>query len=214
MDILINSTFNKLKPSAFLTQAQTIVTSMTGNTAFPEPWAATVPTLAQIQTDLTAFQAAVNATAAGDRTRIAERSGTRTTLASDLTLLGFYVQGVAKGDQAMLASTGYPLRQYTPRSQALDGPAAPQRLRLARGTTSGSLVIRAGRVPSSGSYDVQTTSSDPTVETNWAAAGSYKNCQRIELSGLATLKTWSVRVRALGAAGPGAWTAPASLMVL
>jgi hypothetical protein len=214
LDILINSTFNKLKSSAFLTQAQTIVTNMTGNVSFPEPWASTVPPLAQIEKDLAAFQEVANATAAGDRTRIAERNGARTTLATDLTLLGFYVQGVAKGDLAMLASTGFPLRTRTPRSQALDSPEAPQRLRLSRGTNSGSLVVRAGRVINTGAYDVQITSADPTVEANWTAAGSYKNCNRIELTGLATLKTWSVRVRALGAAGPGAWTMPVSLMVL
>ena len=102
---MINTTFNALTPSAFLARAQTIVTAMTGNAAFPEPWPSTVPTLAQIQSDLTAFQNAVTATAAGDRTRIVERNGTRETLATALADLGFYVQGIAK-DEVTLASTG------------------------------------------------------------------------------------------------------------
>jgi hypothetical protein len=65
-----------------------------------------------------------------------------------------------------------------------------------------------------GSYDLQLTAGDPTVESNWIDAGAYKNCRRIELQGLAPYKTYSVRMRALGAAGYGAWTMPASVVVL
>jgi hypothetical protein len=65
-----------------------------------------------------------------------------------------------------------------------------------------------------GSYDVQITSGDPTVEANWTSAGSYRNSGRIELTGLATLKTWSARMRALGSAGPGDWSVPVSLLAV
>lgn len=214
MNILIRVTFNKLKPSNFLAQAQTIVTGMTGNPAFPEPWSATVPTLAQIQADLNVYQNAVTATAAGDRTQIAQRNSSRETLATDLALLGMYVQSVARDDEARLASSGFPLIQHGPRTQAVDAPPAPTGVRLSCGNVSGTLIARAPRQRGAGAYDVQITMGDPTVESNWTSAGSYKNCGRIQLTGLATLKTWSVRLRALGAAGPGAWSAPASLLVL
>ena len=210
---MINTTFNSLTPSAFLAQAQSIVTAMTGNPAFPEPWPSTVPTLAQIQSDLTAFQNAVTATAAGDRTRIVERNGTRETLAVALADLGFYVQSVTK-DEVTLASTGFPLRQHAPRPLDPEVPPAPERLRLERGTVSGTLVVRSGKVQSAGSYDLQTTSGDPTVEANWAAVASYKNCRRIELQGLTPGKTYTVRMRALGAAGPGAWATSQSIMAV
>jgi hypothetical protein len=187
---------------------------MTGNTAFPEPWPATVPSLAQIQSDLTAVQNCVTATTAGDKTQIAERNAARETLSMSLAELGFYVQGIAKDDQAMLAATGFPLRQRAPRTQALDAPPAPDRLRLDRGTVSGTLIVRAGKVAGAGAYDVEVTTGDPTVEGNWTAAGSYKTCRRIEPTGLATPKTWSVRIRGLGAAGPGAWSVPVSLLVV
>jgi hypothetical protein len=115
---------------------------------------------------------------------------------------------------ARLASTGFPLRQQTPRAKVADVPPAPSRLRLVRGNASGTLVVWATPLPKTSSYDVQLTTAHPTVEANWAAAGSYMNCGRIELSGLTPLKTYSVRMWALSAAGPGAWTAPASLVVL
>ena len=211
---MIKTSFNTLKPSDLLAQAQTVVTAMTGNPAFPEPWSSNVPTLAQIQADLTALQSAVTATAAGDRTRLVERNTTRATLAGDLGRLAIYVLGVADGNEERLATTGFPLRQRRPRSQLLDVPPAPTGVHTSCGTVSGSMVVRSGRVIGAGSYDVQLTSGDPTVEANWTAAGSYKNCRRIELKGLAPLMTWAVRVRALGAAGPGGWSVPVSLVVV
>jgi len=187
---------------------------MTSNTAFPEPWPATVPTLAQIQTDLAAYQATVTATATGDRTQIAARKAARAKLAADLGSLAFYVQGIAMDNAAMLATTGFPPRQHTARVQNPEPPAAPGNFRLSRGTVSGSIVLRATRVPGAGSYDVQIATADPTVESNWTAAGSFKSCRRIDLPGLTTLKTYSVRMRALGAGGPGAWTPPTSISVV
>lgn len=214
MNFLIRVSFNHLKPSDLLAQGQTIVSSMSGNSGFPEPWPATVPPLAQIQTDVATLQSAVTATTTGDKTQIPARNAARQALATDLAELGFYVQSVAKDDQVLLAGTGFPLRQSASRSIAVDAPPAPGGLRLARGSASGSLVVRASPSPRAGSYDLQLTTGDPTVEANWVAGGSYMNCGRIELTGLTPLKTYSVRLRALGAAGTGAWTPPVSLVVL
>jgi hypothetical protein len=69
-------------------------------------------------------------------------------------------------------------------------------------------------VPSAGSYDLQMTTGDPTVEANWTDGGVFKSCRRIELRGLTPLKTYSVRLRALGASGYGAWSEAASVTVL
>ena len=214
MNYLIRVSFNKLSPSALLAQAQGIVTAMTANPGFPEPWPSTVPTLTQIQADLAALQDAVTATAAGDKTRIQERNAAKQTLADDLAGLGFYVQSLGRENQVLLASTGFPLRQPTQRAKVVDAPPAPGDLRLSRGNNSGSLLVRATPLPKAGSYDVQITTGDPTVEANWMAAGSYKNCGRIELNGLTPLKTYSVRMRAPGSAGPGARTTPESIVVL
>lgn len=75
-------------------------------------------------------------------------------------------------------------------------------------------MARVRKVPRAASYDAQITSEDPTTESNWIAAGRFKNCTGIELSGLTLGKTYFVRVRALGSGGPGAWTIPSSLMVV
>jgi hypothetical protein len=210
----IQTSFTRLSSQDFLSQVQRIVTAMTGNANFPEPWPATVPTLAQIQTDLAAFQSALNATSSGDRTRIVPRNTARSKLGEDLAQLGCYVQLTAQNDADMLATSGFPLRQRAPRTQNPMVPAAPAVFRLDRGPISGSIVLRASRVSMAGSYDVQVTTGDPTVESNWIDAGSYKNCRRIELTGLTPMKTYSVRIRALGAAGFGAWTPAVSMPVV
>jgi hypothetical protein len=211
---MIVSNFSSLKNSDFLVQAQQIVTAMTGNPGFPEPWPATVPTLAQIQTDLAAFQSEFNATMAGDKTRIEARKNTRIKVANDLSLLGFNVQMVAQGNTTLLESSGFPVRQKVIRTQSPLPPGAPAGLTLSRGPVSGSVIVRASRVPEAGSYDLQLTAGDPTVEANWTDAGVFKNCRRIELQGLTLYKTYSVRMRALGAAGYGEWSTPTSIVVM
>ena len=93
-------------------------------------------------------------------------------------------------------------------------PEAPAQVKVLRGPVSGSILIRASRVAKAASYDVQVTAADPTVEGNWNDAGVYKNCRRIEVLGLTPMKTYSVRMRALGAAGYGPWTPVTSVAVV
>ena len=187
---------------------------MTGNASFPEPWPSTVPPLAQIQKDLASFRDAVTATAAGDRTQIPARDAASATLVNDLGQLGLYVQAIANGNVDLVATTGFRLRRHGTRSLVIDVPPAPEGVRTSGGMVSGTLLIRSTPVTRAASYDVQITAADPTVEANWTLAGSYKICGRIELAGLTPLKTYSVRLRALGSAGPGAWSVPVSCLVV
>jgi hypothetical protein len=199
---------------SFLAQAQHIVTAMTGNANFPEPWPAPVPSSAQLNTDLQSFSNAYSATLTGDRSRIAVRDAARDTLTSHLQQLAYYLQMTANGDDALLASTGFDLRTPVPHTVITVPPPAPSNLRLKRGEVSGMLLVQVQKQTQATAYDVQTTSADPTVEANWGDAGIFMNCSRIEVPGLTPLKTYSVRVRAINAAGPGAWTLPVSLVVL
>ena len=210
----INSGFSRLSSANFVAQVQLIVTSLTGNANFPAPWPANVPTLAQIQADLASFQTAFNDTASGDKTRVIDRNTTRSKLATELQQLASYLQTTAQGDPGLLVTTGFPMRQQSPRVLAPEPPLAPQQFNLVRGPLSGSLIASSGRVPKAGAYDVQTATADPTVEANWSAVGTFKNCRRIELDGLTVGKVYSVRMRAIGTAGPGAWTPATSLMVV
>src|SRR3569623_1823961 len=163
---MILSSFTKLSDPNFVVQVQQIVEAMTGNAAFPEPWPATVPTLAQIQADFAAYQNAFTATASGDRGRIVERENARTKLAADLSQLALHVQMTAQGNTTLLATSGFPLRQRAPQSQP-EAPPAPARIKLSRGEGSGTLVVSTSRVPTAGSNDVQVTTGAPTDEATW-----------------------------------------------
>jgi hypothetical protein len=211
---MIAYNFQSFSLPVFLTQAQRIVTAMTGNPQFPEPWSSTVPPLAQITADLATFSSVYAATSGGDKGRIAERSKARAALADDLRQLGLFVEMMANGDASLLATTGFDLTsRRAPAMVQLPLPS-PQNLRLKRGEVSGLLVARVAKLAAAGAYEVQLTASDPTVEANWSNAGTFTQCRRIELPDLTPLKTYSVRVRGISSAGPGAWTLPSSLTVL
>lgn len=210
----INTGFKRLTPVKFAAQVDLVITSLTGNASFPEPWPASVPSLAQLQTDLANFQGILNAIATGDRSQIVNRQALRQKLADELTQVAFYVQTVANGDATLLATTGYPARKLPSRALVTADVPAPAQLTVNRGAVSGQLIVRASKVPKAAMYDVQITTADPTVETNWTAAGSYTTCRRILLEGLTPGKVYQVRMRAIGATGPGNWTAASSLMVV
>jgi hypothetical protein len=210
----LNTGFSRITPVKFAAQVDLIITSLTGNTNFPEPWPASVPTLAQLQTDLNSFQSAVNAIATKDRSQMVNRDATRQKLSDELTSIAYYLQSVAKGDATMLATTGFPARKEPQRTLTPAEMTPPAQLTVERGALSGQLIIRASRVDKAASYDVQIATADPTLEASWSDAGSYATCRRIELNGLTPGKVYSVRVRALGAAGPGSWTPASSLMVV
>lgn len=210
----INSGFKHLSPVKFAAQVDLVITSLTGNASFPEPWPATVPSLAQLQADLSGLQGILNAIATGDRSQIVNRQALRQKLSDELQSVAFFVQSVANGDPEQLATTGFPARKVGQRGLVPADVPAPDRLILQRGPVSGQLIVRASRVPGAASYDVQMTTLDPTVEANWVAAGTYTTCRRIQLDGLTPGKVYQVRVRAFGAAGPGNWTLASSLMVV
>ena len=214
MTIMINMGFNNQRPADLLSQAQQVVTAMTANASFPEPWPAPVPSLAQITTDMNALQAAVTATGAGDRTRVAERNSAASTLSRDLLRLARYVALEADDDTTKLSGSGFTLRSPFVRSTVFNELPAPANLSLAHGALSGQMNVRASRLSGAASYAVQLCATDPTVEANWSDAGVYKNCSRIQLSALTPGKTYSVRMRGIGNAGPGSWTPAVSLMAM
>ncbi len=210
----INTSFSKLNPVQFAAQVELILTSLGGNANFPEPWPASVVTLAQLQADLAGYQNALTAIAAGDRRQVPERDALRQKLAGELQTLAYYLQTVTNGDATLLATTGYPARKASPRVLNAETLPAPDGLEAERGVLSGQIVVKLKKQAKAAAYDVQTTMADPTVESNWGDAGSYTSCRRIELEGFTPGKTCWVRVRGLGSAGPGAWTSPVSVIAL
>ena len=99
-------TFDPLSITDFMVKAGAIITAMTGNAHYPESWAAQVPTLEQLNTALDAYRDAYHASLTRDTLKIAQRDSARQTLTDLLKRLAPYLELIAQGDTAMLATTG------------------------------------------------------------------------------------------------------------
>ena len=213
MQAKLITTFDHLNESDFLAKAGTIVTNLTANANYPEPWAVQVATLAQLTTSYSAYLDNYHAALNHDMLKIALRNSARLALTEQLKALIPYLEMLAQGDTHILATTGYDLRKDVVRGGSADILAAPDAFRVAHGAKSGSFDIHIAKLPGAGSYEVQITESDPAIEANWRHAMSSLTSTHILLEGLTPGKAYWVRVRGIGTAGAGVWTEPVNLIV-
>ncbi len=191
--------------STLVTDAETIVTSMTNNSAYPSP----SPVLAAITTAINDFSTAIAAAANGGTELTAIKNAKRASLCAALRHLASYVHVACSGDMAVLLSSGFPIQKPT-RTPAgiLPAPATPV-LRL--GGRSGDLVAVTSPVTNAYTYNWRVAlSSAPEAyvqEVQTTAA-------RITFSGLTPGQLYLVDVNALGSAGPSDWSDSAELMVV
>jgi hypothetical protein len=179
----------------------------------PEPWPAIYPSRAQLTTAYTEFKATLMAAADGGRIAVSARNQKQAALIKILKDLAPYLEGVAKAaqDVTILELTGYDRwRPRTPTPSVLPGPV----LKLRRGRLSGVLIADATCVPGAGSYEIQYCLGNPGDEANWRDGSTTTRCARIHLTGLTPGQVYSVRVRAIGRSGPGAWSNLRSLMAV
>jgi len=180
-------TFDRLSEADFLAKAGFIMASLVGNAHYPEPWAAQAPGLSQLNEALAAYRDAYHASLTRDTLKIAQRESARQALTDLLKRLAPYLELVAQGDTAILASAGYDLRKDIVHGNGGALPA-PGNFRVVHGQKSGTLDIHIARLSGAGSYEVQTAQGDPTLETNWKHALSSINSSHILLKGPAPRK--------------------------
>ena len=87
MQAKLITTFECLNESDFLAKAGTIVTNLTANPNYPEPWAVQVATLAQLTTSYTTYLDNYHAALSHDRLKIALRNSARLALTEQLKSL-------------------------------------------------------------------------------------------------------------------------------
>ena len=206
--------FDSLSEAEFLAQSGSIVSSLANNPSFPRPWSEPAPSFEQLEQSFTAYQTAYQAALGRDVVKIAQRKDTREILTGILKRLANYLELVANGNTTALATTGYELRREPGHSPNPSILPAPEGLTLKRGELSGVLIVHATRLAGAASYEVQLTDGDPTVEANWKPEGIHVHCSHIELTGLTPGKLYSVRLRGIGVAGPGAWSIAVTIMAV
>jgi hypothetical protein len=206
--------FDHYNEAEYLLRVETIDTSLASNANFPVPWPAQVPAPATITTTVTNYKVAYKNASGGDKPAIKIRKGQRTALSTMLKTVAHYLEIVANGDAAVLATTGYELRQPIVKSVTQDVLGPLTNFKVSRGVASGTLVVHAKAEPRAAVYHVQTANADPSVEANWSATTEFEHCNRIELTGLTPQKLYYVRLRAFNKNGNGLWVVSPGILVL
>lgn len=206
--------FERLSEAEFLAQVLVIQSSLANNPAFPQPWPLPSPSYEELMQAIVAYQEAYQAAIGHDTHKIAKRHAAREYLVGILKRLANYLELASYGDASALGSTGYQVSRETTRPTVPVVLTAPTGMSVKRGELGGVLVVHATRLQGAGSYEVQLAESDPTQESNWNTAGIHVHCSHIELTGLTPGKRYSVRLRGIGSAGPGAWSDVITLMAV
>lgn len=175
-----------------------------------------IPNLSAKVTALTAKRDA--AKAASDAYEDAKASlvalkATRDDKADDLrrehTALISAIESEAKGDAALLATSGYPLA--TESTQSSSPPAQIHNLNLTAGDNEGSVDLSYDPDALAKTYEVQLTTTDP-VAGPWVTK-DQPTSSSTTLTGLTSGQRVWARVRGIGSNGPGPWSDPATKIV-
>ncbi|MEI6055045.1 MAG: hypothetical protein WCR55_03215 [Lentisphaerota bacterium] len=127
---LIN--YSRVKDNDLQELVQGIISQLTKNTNYPNP----DPALSVLQASLKAFNDALVKCQHGTKEDTAVKNEKRIALEANLTTLGNYVNSVAKGNTAMLDSSGLPLSKLP---QPVGFIPAPENFKVTDGENPGEI---------------------------------------------------------------------------
>ena len=201
---IVSLSFSKLTDGNLVTKTNQIIASLTGNASYPTP----SPTLPVVQTATAAFSTALTAAADGGRTKTAEKNAARSVLLGLLRNLALYVQQHCNDDLPMLLSSGFDAQKEPQPAGVLP---APESVTLTQSPLSGRLDFRGAPVANASAYEGQMTTDINKDE--WKDVGTFTST-RFSLDDLKPGTTYWARSRAIGAAGPGAWSDAVAAMAI
>ncbi len=199
------SFLNTDSDALLVTDTQTIVTSMTGNTSYPTP----SPTLAAVTTALNDFITALANAADGGVTLTSIKNDKRADLVALLRNLANYVQVACDGDLTVLLSSGFPIQK--PQRNPIGVLPAPVNLTVNLGPVSGELDADVPPVFGASIYNWRlTTTANPNTVVQTAQTTAASN----SFTGLTPGVVYVAQVNAVGSAGPSDWSQPVSQMAM
>ena len=201
---MISLGFTKLADGNLVTKTGQIIASMTGNANYTKP----APTLAVVQTTATTFSTALTAASDGGKTKTADKNAARSELLGLLQNLALYVQQTCNEDLAVLLSSGFDAQKEPHPAGVLP---APQNVTLTQSMLSGQLDFRGGAVVNASAYEGQMTAD--LNKDAWATVGVF-TASRFSLDDVKPGTTYWARERAIGSAGPGAWSDAVSAIAI
>jgi hypothetical protein len=186
----ITSDYVYMSDPGLLLKANTILTSMTGNTNFDTP----IPSLASVSGTIEDYSTALVAAQMRDKTKVAAKNEKRLELVETLRALGNYVTQVAEGDEATLVSSGFTLAKSGQPSPPIGNP---QDLRVENGLNPGEIETSVKAVKGARSYIHQYTADPITDNSQWTSEATTR--RKNVFAGLEPAKTYWFRVAAIGA---------------
>ena len=201
---LLNSGFSKVPNEEFFDKGTFIVAQLTGNTYYTT----TNPTLAAVQTQLDALDAALKMPPG--QARDGAIATARPPLEEMLQDLAENLEQATPGNLQKLSTTGYDLRK-TP-AQTGDAPPTPANLRLKNLAASGEVLFLFEASDRAKSYQIQTT--DNPNSGTWKDYDPFSSTRNVVAAGLPRAKDVWGRVRAIGPNNTkSAWSDPATVLV-
>jgi len=180
--------FTRLSCAGLLAKTESIINAMSGNPHFPSP----DPAIATVATANAAYADALQAADTGSRADIAAKNQHRNALQQLLKELAGYVNFTAKGDRAVLLTSGFDINN--------DGlPAVitkPAGLKVLNGPNSGELISKVPIVDGSRSYSHEYSLDPALADASWKPHSCTRS--KFIFKGLQPGKQYFVRVGAVG----------------
>lgn len=193
MSAQLKKGLHRLNATKMVEKCRHIEEMMTGNVELATP----VPALATITAAREALELAITLAMDGSRTAMAERRKRQRELKALLDMLAGYVTSVAEGDELIILSSGFEVRQ---RPTPVGELPQPVDLQARISDHRGRIDLTWETVRHARSYHVYHNASDPAQEESWKQIGVCGKA-RYSAIGLESAKVHWFRVVAFGTAG-------------
>ena len=202
----VKLSLQNLTDDELLSLARAHISSMAGNANFTTP----SPSAAAYLATTDAFEAKItakdNAVAAAKQATL-ERDAARDAIEDSTRQRGTYVETTSVGDAIKITSSGFGMKAP---AAPVGMPVQTEYLAPSIGDMEGEVDLTWDKVRGANSYMIQ-KSPDPITGTSWTMGG-VSTKSSATLSGLTSGTKYWFRVAAIGAAGQGPWSDPATKM--
>ena len=184
--------------------ALAVAAAMNGNKNFPEP----SPTLADLNNGIQLFSDGLALAKTRDKVKVAIKKQLRDNLELLLKNLSGYCGYTAKGDRAILASSGFTLNAESSGSKTL---SLPENFTVQAGDHAGEALVYINRVRNANAY-LFLYGASPISNNAWCHATSSK--PYFTITGLVTGTTYCFKIGATGTKGQVVYTDIITKMVV
>ncbi len=198
---------DRLTDEQLIQRGKDYKTALTGNANFTTP----LPSLTSVGTLITTGETklgASNAASQAAKQATTEKNAAMDALRAALNDWGSYVQLTSGGDAAKIQSAGMDIKAASTPTAV---PSMVANLAITSGDNASELDLQWDPVPGAKTYDVE-VSPDPVTSNSWVRKPSPTK-SKTTVTGLTSGSRIWARVRAVNAAGQGAWSDPATKIV-